>query len=100
MQVFQAAVETQGFLAQKAHLVHPESLACLAVTEYKVRRVSTERSLERLQDLQVTEGRQGFKGLKAKLVIKETEVIQVSLVTIILPYILPDVAFDVRHLKE
>lgn len=93
-------METQGFLARKAHSVHPGSLACPAVTEHKARRVSTERSSERLKDLQVTQGYQGFKGLKAKLVIKETQAIQVSFVSIILPYLLPDVAFDVCHLKE
>lgn len=93
-------MERQGFLARKAHSEHPEFLACPAVTEHKVRRVSTERSSERLQDLRVTQGCQGFKGLKAKLVIKEAQAIQVSLVSIILPYLLPDVTFDVRHLKE
>lgn len=49
---------------------------------HKVRKVLMERSLEHLQDPLVTQAIKGFKEIKAKLVIQESQDIQVSHITL------------------
>lgn len=64
-----ASKVSKGYLGFKEHLVD---------MGYKVRKVSMERFLEHPQAHQVTKGYLAFRGLKAKLVNKEMQVIQVN----------------------
>lgn len=71
-------MENWGFLAKKVQQDYPVCPVCLAGTGHRVRRAFTERSSEHRQDPLVTQGWLGFEEIKARLVMKDHQAVQVS----------------------